>query len=57
MTATFESQIDTIYIGPEINQVGREFLSKLAEATGGTAATSDEPGMLESPMKLLMSGS
>ena len=32
---TFETHIDTIYVGPEHEREGRDFLRKLSEATGG----------------------
>jgi hypothetical protein len=38
---TFKAHIDTIYVGSEARPTGREFLRKLAAATGGQTATAD----------------
>jgi hypothetical protein len=38
---TFAAHIDTIYAGSEARPTGREFLRKLAAATGGQTATAD----------------
>lgn len=49
----FKTHIDTVYIGPEMG-AGRDFLQRLAAATGGIAAQSAQPGMLREPVALLM---
>ncbi len=51
----FTGDIDTIYIGPERGP-GREFLSRLARATGGNAVQSAAPGLLSSGVQLLLAG-
>lgn len=50
---TFESHIDTVYIGPEGGN-GQAFLSELAQAAGGVAATSKAPGLLADNVALLL---
>lgn len=53
---TFESKIDTVYIGPETDwHNGRRFLEQLAAATGGKFQKSTAPGMLQEPVKHLLS--
>lgn len=52
----FKHSIDTIYIGPE-GERGQTFLQQLAQATGGTAASSKEPGLLANGVKLLLGAS
>jgi Mg-chelatase subunit ChlD len=38
---TFKNHIDVIYVGPENYPMGRDFLARLAHATGGKAVTAD----------------
>ncbi len=38
---TFAAHIDTIYVGPESDPIGRACLQRLAKATGGQSATAD----------------
>lgn len=38
---TYKNRIDVIFVGPETNPTGREFLRKLAQASGGIAVTAD----------------
>ena len=55
----FTSRIDTVYIGPADGWAasGREFLAKLAAATGGRASMSKAPGLLQQEVvKLLAAG-
>ena len=53
---TFKTHIDTIYIGPERDQGGREFLKRLAEASGGQFVQSEKIAELAAPvLKLLES--
>lgn len=56
--ARFTAKIDTIYVGAE-NGYGRDFLRRLAEATGGIAVRQDvkELGLLaENVQRLLLAG-
>jgi hypothetical protein len=41
IAATFQNKIDVIFVGPEERPYGRNFLHKLAAATGGQAITVD----------------
>lgn len=38
---TYSNRIDTIYVGPESYPRGREFLERLARASGGQSTTAD----------------
>jgi Mg-chelatase subunit ChlD len=51
----FKSQINTLYIGPEMGS-GREFLQKLAKATGGKSFQAKEPGLLAETVQTLLLG-
>lgn len=52
----FKTEIDCIYIGPEIGG-GRDFLKRLADVTGGRAFKSNEPGLLKGAVEhLLLTG-
>lgn len=51
---TFKSKINTVYIGPERERRGRQFLEQLASATGGQFAKSAEPAMLREPVEQLL---
>lgn len=54
---TYKNRIDVIYVGPEKLPAGREFLNRLAKATGGKTVTADRAVALESSvMQLLGSG-
>jgi Mg-chelatase subunit ChlD len=55
---TFETKIDTIYIGPEsgFDASGREFLERLAAATGGQHVKAREIAQLAEPVKYLLEG-
>lgn len=37
VAATYENRIDTIYVGPELETAGRDFLIRLANISGGKA--------------------
>ena len=50
---SFESKIDTVYIGPEGGR-GVSFLAQLAKEAGGMAATSTAPGMFGDNVTLLL---
>lgn len=52
--AKYQNRIDTIYVGPESNPDGREFLQRLAAASGGKSMTADRAvGLLDATQKLL----
>lgn len=50
---TYRNKISTIYVGPEDQPAGREFLRKLAEATGGQAIISDRAKELKASIEKL----
>ena len=52
--ARFETHIDTVYIGPERESRGREFLQELARKTGGSYQKTAQPGMLAQPIAALL---
>lgn len=49
----FETQIDCIFIGPEGDK-GADFLRQLAQATGGRAFKSNQPGLLKGAVERLL---
>lgn len=51
---TFKNKINTIYVGPEDTPTGRDFLQKLAKATGGQTTTADRAKELTSKIEKLM---
>ena len=52
--AKYKAKIDVIYVGPEYSPTGREFLRKLAAASGGSLVTADRgKALAESAMRLL----
>lgn len=52
--AKYKAKIDVIYVGPETQPAGREFLRKLAAASGGSLVTADRgKALAESAMRLL----
>lgn len=52
--AKYQNRIDVIYVGPEALPTGREFLTKLAAASGGQMVTADRAqNLLEATQKLL----
>lgn len=51
---TFKNKIDVIYVGPEENPTGRNFLQKLAAATGGQTVTMDRAKELSVGVKMLL---
>jgi Mg-chelatase subunit ChlD len=54
---TYQNKIDVIYVGPEDNPSGRDFLTRLANLTGGQAMTADRAKQLQaSVMQLLGAG-
>lgn len=42
----YKNRIDVIYVGPECSPHGRDFLTRLAQASGGTAVTADRANEL-----------
>lgn len=56
IAATYQNRIDVIYVGPENRRSGRDFLQKLAQATGGVSVTADRAKELKANIeKLLLS--
>lgn len=53
---TYSNRIDVVYCGPESQPYGRDFLARLAAATGGQAVTADRlEGLADATQKLLES--
>jgi len=50
----FKTPIETVYIGPERESRGREFLQELARKTGGSYQKTAQPGMLAQPVAALL---
>lgn len=53
---TYQTKIDAIYIGPETDSSGRDFLEQLVSVTGGKFIKSDEVGQLEDGVETLLLG-
>lgn len=53
---TYTTKIDVIYCGSESDYRGRDFLQRLARATGGQFFTSDNPGELLQQTEMLLLG-
>lgn len=51
---TFNQKIDVIYVGPESRPEGREFLQKLAAATGGKSVMADKTNNLFNEINTLL---
>lgn len=51
----FSNHIDTIYVGPESDSAGREFLEKLAAASGGKSIQDFQVKALETNIQKLLS--
>jgi len=51
---TYKNRIDTIYVGPESNPSGRDFLTQLAKASCGQTITADRAKELASATRLLL---
>lgn len=51
---TFKNKIDVIYVGPEERATGRDFLYRLARATGGSGTTVDRAKELGSGLQKLL---
>jgi Mg-chelatase subunit ChlD len=54
---TFQNKINVIYVGPEANPTGRDFLERLAAATGGQSITIDRAKELKAGIERLLLGS
>lgn len=53
----FKNKVDVIFVGPENRSIGRDFLGRLAAATGGQSITVDRAKELKSGIeKLYLSG-
>jgi len=53
---TFTNHIDVIFVGPESLPFGRDFLNRLAAATGGKSVTADRAKELASSVTQLLLG-
>lgn len=53
---TFQNKISTIYVGPEDDASGRDFLARLAKACGGKTVTADRAKELKASMETLLLG-
>lgn len=51
---TFKNEISTIYVGPENHPLGRDFLNRLAQASGGQSITVDRAKELSSGIRYLL---
>ena len=51
---TYSNRIDTIYVGPERHPRGRDFLARLAQATGGQNVTADRVMELADTIETLL---
>ncbi len=56
IAASYKNKIDVIYVGPEEYQAGRDFLTRLAKASGGHTITADRAKELASSVRLLLQG-
>lgn len=54
---TFQNQIDVIFVGPEDRPYGRDFLQKLAAATGGKTVTAECAKQLSKNITKLLNSS
>lgn len=51
---TFKNHIDVIYVGPENNPSGRDFLYRLAQSTGGKGVTAEKAVELSATVQRLL---
>jgi uncharacterized protein with von Willebrand factor type A (vWA) domain len=51
---TYTNRIDVIYVGPKEHPAGREFLQRLAQASGGQMITADRVKELASEIQFLL---
>ena len=54
VAAQYTNVINGIYVGPEDRPTGRDFLKKLAEASGGQVVTADRAKELADKVTLLL---
>jgi hypothetical protein len=54
VATTYKNKISTIYCGPEERPSGRDFLDKLAKATGGQSLTADRAKELSKTIETLL---
>lgn len=54
VATTYKNKISTIYCGPEERPGGRDFLDKLAKATGGQSLTADRAKELSKTIETLL---
>ncbi len=53
---SFTSKIDTVYVGPESDRRGADFLRRLAEASGGRYVVAEKADQLADQVQRLMLG-
>lgn len=51
---TFQNKIHTIFVGPEDDRIGRDFLARLAAATGGKTALAEKAKELADGIEKLL---
>jgi hypothetical protein len=51
---SYQNSINTIYVGPEVRPTGRDFLQRLAKASGGQTTTADRAQELKSGIETLL---
>lgn len=51
---TYKNRIDVIYTGSELSPTGRDFLTRLAKASGGQAVTADRVAQLSTKIQHLL---
>jgi hypothetical protein len=51
---TYQNRIDVVYVGPEIGARGRDFLGRLAKASGGTIVTAARAQELAASVQALL---
>lgn len=50
----YTNKIDVVYVGPETSPIGRDFLIRLAKASGGQAVTADRVAQLSTKVQYLL---
>jgi len=54
VASTYQNRIDVIFVGPESYPRGRDFLQRLAEASGGKLVTADRANELAASVETLL---
>lgn len=54
--ALYRGRIDTVFVGPETRPYGRDFLARLAAASGGMSVTADRAAELAASVERLLLG-